>query len=120
MKKGIAIIIFLLIVLFENACSSSNSDNLEDSFIGSTWTREIEVDTEYLSFQDDGTFSYYCSCGNPVDDSDLCSSYQYDENNKIIRFICEYGCEKIEVIHHDSHNLVLKFKDEIRKFKKAQ
>ena len=52
------------------------------SFVNTIWTRDVAHDTETIRFGEDGRFSYYCGCGNPVNDSDLCEGYIYDDATK--------------------------------------
>ena len=59
-------------------------DYSEYSFVNVQWTRSTEFDTEYIRFSEDGEFSYYCACGNPVNDSDLCEGYTYDDSSAVV------------------------------------
>ena len=94
-KKTIYLIALLLIttMLFAG-CSDNkkpenqNVDYSQYSFINTSWTRDAEHDTETIRFGEDGSFTYYCGCGNPVNDSDLCESYTYNDETKEIKFEC--------------------------------
>ena len=127
MKKVIAIIIMLVCVcssifinLKYNEIENENieSDTLE--FVNIGWTRDGFNDTEFIGFRDDGTFYYYCACGNPVNDSDLCESYTYDANENTIRLNCEDIAEttitEIKIVSYEENKLVLDFNGDIREF----
>ena len=92
------------------------------SFTDISWTRDAEQDIETIRFGSDGDFSYFCVCGNPVNDSDLCEGYTYDEATKTITLNCiETTDEMIDVIRIekcDEKELHLDFDGEIRVFTK--
>lgn len=96
------------------------SDKLE--FVGIGWTRSGESDTEFLGFDEDGTYYYYCACGNPVNDSDLCETYTYDSEQKIISLNCmDKSYEtvtNIKVVSYEEDKLVLDFDGDIREFER--
>ena len=100
--------IICLIVLLSYIHKQSK-ENL--SFIGIQWTRTTEVDTEYLQFDKDNHFSYYCSCGNPIDNADMFSTYSYNPKTNTIILINDddnYDDETIEVIEVQEKSLILK------------
>ena len=71
MKK--IIITLLLAISFLTGCSEKKekeTDYSEYSFTNVTWTRDGGHDIETIKFNSDGSFAYYCACGNPVNDSD--------------------------------------------------
>ena len=85
------IIILMLAVLFLAGCGNTKEkkqekDYSEYLFSDVIWTRDGGNDIETLVFKSDGSFRYYCACGNPVNDSDLCESYVYNDNTKEINF----------------------------------
>ena len=93
-------------------------DYSEYDFVGKTWTRTMENDTEYLSFKKDGSFSYYCACGNPVDDADLCEYYTYDGDDTIYVH-CDfdkYTKKKVEIISLKKDKLKIDFNGDVRVF----
>ncbi|MBR6689869.1 MAG: hypothetical protein IKL65_00880 [Bacilli bacterium] len=121
MKK--IIIILLLVIPVLTGCGVSKQkkvDYSEYSFSDTHWTRETEYDTEYITFYSDGFFSYYCACGNPVNDSDLCETYSYNDETKEIQLECYEAPDEtittIKIVSYDENNLVLDFNGEIRKF----
>ena len=69
-----------------------------------------------------GSFRYYCACGNPVNDSDVCESYDYDPATGMITLNCfdeiEGMVTEIKVISCDGSTLVLEFAGDIRTFTK--
>lgn len=125
MKK----IIFILIImgLLLTGCGNKNvekpkKDYSEYLFTDTRWTRDAENDIETIFFDSDGSFSYYCACGNPVNDSDLCESYVYDDKTKEIKFECfettDEMVTKIKVVNVSEDVLELDFNGEIRKFER--
>ena len=60
-----------------------NTEVIEALFVDKRYTRIIEGDTETISFSSTGKYSYSCSCGNAVDNYDLCEYYTYDGKDKI-------------------------------------
>lgn len=97
-------------------------DGIHDAgFIGVQWTRTTDEDVEYLSFETDGSFYYSCACGNPVNDSDLIESYQYDEENQTITFHAIESTDtmvtKVKVLKYDKKHLKLDFDGDVREFR---
>lgn len=109
----------LLTVLFLTGCQ--NEKNITN-FTDIHWVREGQHDTEILYFGSDGSFSYSCSCGNPVNDSDLCDGYIYDENTQeIILDYCEVTDDSItilKIMNLTKNELQIDFDGEIRTFTK--
>ena len=95
-------------------------DNNNYSFTDKYWTRTTEADTEHIKFRSDGTLSYYCDCGNPVNDADVCNEYTYNETKKEIKIKCSIPVREtiknIKVISVDDNTLELDFDGEIRIF----
>ena len=126
MKK---IIIILLAGLFLTGCGDTKEktekkDYSEYLFSNVTWTRDAENDIETLRLNSDGSFTYYCSCGNPVNDSDLCENYTYNDKTKEIKFDCFETTEEmvttIKVVKSTETTLELDFDGEVRKFEKEE
>ena len=86
-------------------------------------TRDAENDVETIVFKSDGRFTYYCSCGNPVNDSDLCETYTYNKDTKEITLDCleetEETVTNIKIVNSTETTLELDFNGEVRKFEKA-
>ena len=129
MKKGIYLIALLLIsaILFVGCSDNKKTedqsvDYSQYSFVNTSWTRGAEHDTETIRFGEDGSFTYYCGCGNSVNDSDLCESYAYDDATKIITLNCIETTDEmvtiIKIVKCDENSLHLDFDGEIRIFEK--
>jgi len=122
MKK---IIIFLLLAMLLVGCGEKKEKEINYSeylFTNVSWTRDGGNDIETIRFNSDGSFSYYCSCGNPVNDSDLCESYKYTDETKEIKLDCFVITDEmittIKVIESTDSILELDFNGEIRRFEK--
>ncbi len=120
MKKQISCILVVLMVALLFVGCKQKADLSKCPFVNITWTRSLETDTEYIIFNDNGDFSYYCACGNSVNDSDLCEGYSYYEDTKTI--VLDYS-EKTEdavteiiVEKCTDDKLVLDFNGDIRTF----
>ena len=129
MKKRLTLIVMVLVcAIFFVGCSESKKkeasgvDYSKYSFVNTSWTRDAEHDTETIRFNKDGSFVYYCGCGNPVNDSDLCEGYTYDDKTKTITFNCiettDEMITEIKVVKCDENSLHLDFNGEIRIFEK--
>lgn len=116
-RQIISVILCLIIAVSLIGCGKKSDDA---EFIGVQWTRTTEYDTEYLSFNSDGSFSYYCACGDPQNDSDLIESYSYDEEKQLITFDTigktESMVTEVKVVEYDSEHLKLDFDGDIREF----
>ena len=129
MKKTIfAIILCVAMVLSLTGCGSIKEKNKEKdysnySFTDVSWTRDAENDVETIVFKSNGRFVYYCSCGNPVNDSDLCETYSYNDDTKEITLDCleetEETVTNIKIVNSTETVLELDFNGEIRRFEKA-
>ena len=124
MKRSIFILILVGVVL--TGCGNTKEakkDYSEYLFTDVTWTREGGNDIETIVFKSNGRFIYYCSCGNPVNDSDLCETYTYNEKTKEITLDCleetEDTVTTIKVVNSTETTFELDFNGEIRKFEKS-
>lgn len=120
MKK---IIVILLLVFLLTGCVNKKLNKIDYSmysFTNVSWTRDAGNDIETIRFNSDGGFSYYCACGNSVNDSDLCESYTYDDVSKEITFNCFETTEEmvtnIKIVEVSDEVLELDFDGEIRRF----
>ena len=125
MKK--IVIILMLVGLFLTGCEENKEkekDYSEYLFTDVSWTRDGGNDIETIVFKSKGRFTYYCSCGNPVNDSDLCENYTYNEETKEITLDCfeetEDTITTIKVVNSTDTTLELDFNGEIRKFEKEK
>jgi hypothetical protein len=100
----------------------TSSDYSQYPFVNTSWTRDAEHDIETIRFGANGKFTYYCSCGNPVNDSDLCEGYTYDDSTKTFTLNCFETTDEmvttIKLIKCDEKELHLDFDGEIRIFEK--
>ena len=125
MRKRIFLIFcWLFIIVLITGCKNKSVDYSNYDFVNVNWTRETEYDTEYLSFLPNGNFSYYCACGEPVNDSDLCETYTYNNETKTINLNCyettSSMIKTIKIIKYDENTLELDFDGDIRKFTKEE
>ena len=115
MRKGIMLLVCL--------CFLAGCEKEKAEFTDISWTRETEVDTETIFFGSDGSFHYFCGCGNPVNDADLCEGYIYDAEKGRITLECIETTEEmvmeIGVIFFDEDRLELDFDGEIRIFEQG-
>ena len=100
--------------------ASGNQGPAAVGFADKRWSRDTETCTETICFRSNGSCSYYCACGNPVNDDDLCEGYHYDEQSKTIylEFIetTEETVTQITVESYDEQTLVLNFNGDLRTF----
>jgi hypothetical protein len=100
----------------------TGADYGEYPFVNVSWTRDAEHDEETIRFGVDGSFTYYCACGNPVNDSDACEGYVYDDETKTITLNCFETIEGmitvIKIVKCEENELHLDFGGELRVFTK--
>ena len=123
MRKRIFLIFcWLFIIVLITGCKNKSVDYSNYDFVNVNWTRETEYDTEYLSFSPNGNFSYYCACGEPVNDSDLCEGYTYDDETRTITLKYPKPNESIvttiRIKDYDENSIELDFEGDIRIFTK--
>ncbi len=120
--KKIFIILFIGI-LFLSGCNKK-VDYSEYSFTDTSWIRNADHDIETIRFNSDGSFSYYCGCGNSVNDSDLCDNYTYNDKTKEIKLDCFEKTDEmvttIKIIKSSDSILELDFDGDIRIFEKTK
>lgn len=118
-KTSMLFVFMTISLLFLTACTKVTV-SYDYEFVNITWTRDGEDDTEYIRFSEDGSFSYYCACGNPVNDSDLCEGYTYDEDTDTItlKYLerTEETISKIRLVECTDDSLTLDFNGELRTF----
>ena len=112
-----------LTFFFLTGCSKEQTKQIDYSeylFANKNWTRDSGYDIETIKFKSDGSFTYYCSCGNPVNDSDMCETYTYNDKTKEIKLDCFETTEEtittIKIKEVTNETLELDFNGEIRKF----
>ena len=129
MKKLVSLFTIVLIctLLFVGCSNNGKPDNKDVnyskySFVGVSWTRDADNDIETIRFGADGSFTYYCACGNSVNDSDLCEGYTYDDETKTITLECIETTDEmvtvIKIVKCDENEPQLDFDGEVRTFTK--
>ena len=126
-KKYFYLLFIVILTLLFTGCEDKKEEKIDYSeyaFSDVTWTRDAENDIETLRLKSDGSFAYYCSCGNPVNDSDMCESYTYDDETKEIKFDCFETTHEmvttVKVVKVTEDTLELDFDGEIRTFEKEE
>ena len=117
-KKAL-IIILILSALFITGCKK-DVDYSKYKFTDIRWTTEDDRETEYLRFESKGTHTHYCACGNPINNSDICDGYTYNEKTKTIELKCDskYSKTKIKKLKSTYDILILDFEGEKKSMKK--
>ena len=126
-KTSLLLVLAVVLLFLLLGCTKNNIDETanysEYSFTDTLWTRKAEHDVENIRFGSDGSFVYYCACGNPVNDSDLNEGYAYDDMAKTItvKYIetSEETVSTIIIEECNSVSIKLNFDGEIREFVKA-
>ena len=122
-KFGIVLMLLILTCAF-GGCGEKKVDYSHYPFTDTSWTRHAEHDIETIRFGSDGSFAYYCACGNPVNDSDLNEGYTYDNVTKTVTLsyieTTDETVSKIKIEMCDDENLKLNFDGEIRSFVKEK
>lgn len=119
-------LILVVTMLFVGRKNNEEQETIVDyssySFTDVSWTRDAEQDIETIRFGSGGEFSYFCACGNSVNDSDLCEGYTYDDASKTITLNCVETTDEmitvIRIVKCDEKELHLDFDGEIRVFTK--
>ena len=106
MKKKIIIIATIIIILgigsflilkYHNKKEDAKyNDKLSELITQNNWERDGGGDTEHISFREDGSYGYYCLCGNPVGNSDLYDMYAYDKETNTIKVYASYDKKEYE------------------------
>ena len=126
MKKYIILILLLLLLIgcVDTKEKTKEKDYSEYLFSDVVWTRDAGNDIETIVFKSNGRFAYYCSCGNSVNDSDMCESYTYNDETKEIKFDCFETTDEmitsVKIVKMTEDVLELDFNGEIRKFEKEK
>ena len=123
MKKLLLLTLALCLVLA--GCKTEQPEEVALSslaFVNVRWVRVTENCTETIYFQDNGNCGYYCGCGDPVNNDDLCEGYRYDAETQTIYLLFpeeyENTVTKIHVESCDENTLVLDFAGDIRTFER--
>ena len=121
MKKLFLTLLCLVFLL--GGCGHKKVDYSDLPFANISYSRAGSHDTETIRFASDGTFYYSCSCGSPVNDSDLCEGYAFDRDTQTfaLNYIetTEETITEIALVSCEGDTLVLDFDSDIRTFAKA-
>ncbi len=125
-KRAFFALLAISLVIALGSCITAcrNTDKTVDysgyAFAEVSWVRNTEVCTETLRLSKDGSFSYFCSCGNPVNDADLIEGYTYDDSTKTITFdaieTTDEMVTKVKIVSCSDEKLILDFDGEKREF----
>ena len=123
MKK--CMMLLVLVGLLLTGCGAKQEvDYSAYPFTDVVWTRDSGHDLETIIFDADGGFRYYCACGNPVNDSDLCEGYTYDEQTDEIKLDCVETTEEmittVKIVEMSEDTLKLDFGGEERVFEREE
>ena len=130
LKKYLCMVLCLMMVISCVACGQSDGDSTKgesskepesdaDFLTEKRWEYNTLSCTEVLYLGEDGTFSYYETCGNPVGNSDLYETYSYDKEKKIIT---AHGSDnevedmEITVLRYVKDSLLLRIGGNIKEF----
>ena len=120
LRQIIMIVMSITISIAITSCTDKTANYSEYPFTDISWTRKAEHDVETIRFGSDGSFVYYCACGNPVNDSDLNEGYTYDDKTKTIsvKYIetTEETISTIIIEEYRSESIKLNFDGEVREF----
>ena len=123
MKK--CMMLLVLVGLLLTGCGAKQEvDYSAYPFTDVVWTRDSGHDLETIIFDADGGFRYYCACGNPVNDSDLCEGYTYDAETGEIKLDCVETTEEmittVKIVEMSEDTLKLDFGGEVRVFEREK
>ena len=122
MKKTLALLmsIVMCLAIFAACKNDEPVDYSKYAFTEIWWTRDADNDEEKIHFGADGSFSYSCACGDPVNDSDVCEGYKYDDETKTITLECIEEIDGmitvIKIVKCEGDELHLDFDGDIRIF----
>lgn len=106
-------IMIIICIIFLFGCES----NEKEASIFHAWERSENGYDELLNLNKDGSFSYYWpDAGELIDDSDLCESFTYDEENNLIILNCSDEKRNIKIVSLKSDKLVLEYQDKQKIF----
>lgn len=122
-NKIFGAILCLVLLCCITACGSGTKKKKEGSYpdflINHDWEYNTLSCTEILHFYEDGGFSYYEACGNPVGNSDCYETYSYDEATGIVT---AYGYDdsvedmEIVVLRYTKDSLLVSIEGAIKEF----
>lgn len=93
-------------------------DEAYKRLVAGEWSR-YETTTgekERICFDKSGEFSYYCSCGEPIGDSDLYERYSYKGEGKIVLLGSDGEKQDINIMYVDEKTLSIKIGEDTIEF----
>ncbi len=103
----------------EQKVQGEKDETYPDFLTKKDWKYNSLSCTEILHFQEDGGFSYYETCGNPVGNSECYETYSYDEDKGIVT---AYGYDdsvedlEIAVLRYTEESLLVSIEGAIKEF----
>lgn len=93
MKKTVSLILVLTILALSLISCIKSPDKSEENikvpensrFLIGEWERYSDGDTMYFCLRKDESFSFNCACGNAVGNADLYDTFEYLEEQSMIR-----------------------------------
>ena len=122
MKKIFLISLITILLTSMAACQNTNDEPVDDyaPFAEAEWEfyNEKTGEEDIIYFEEDGSFSYHCACGEPIGDSDVYDSYRYDEEQLLITLYNDYDDseKEIRLIFYNAIHLLLEIDGVIRDF----
>ena len=126
MQKCVCLVLAVLLLCLPLFGCRSNEIPLQYNydFVNVDWLRDVDGCTETLRFRANGDFAYFCACGSPVDNYDLCEGYTYNNVDKIFELIFPSPkgkmVEEVKLVSCDGQTLVLDFGQQQRSFYREQ
>lgn len=119
----LGIMLSLLLLVCVTGCGDAGAKKQKgmypDFLINRNWEYNTLSCTEMLRFYEEGRFSYYETCGNPVGDSDCYETYSYNEDTCTIT---AYGYDdsiedmEIAVLRYTDDSLLVSIEGMIKEF----
>ena len=101
---AVILIIVGLTIVFVVAMTVGRKEDKAPAFLTEhDWIRQDNCE-EHISFRAGGEFSYWCTCGSPVDNYDLYDSFEYSDN---VISVKGEDTAAMQVIYYDENYLCL-------------
>lgn len=95
---------------------ASEAENVKKAVAGTQWYYDDTADRQHIYFGSDGTYAYWCDCGNGVDGHDIYETYEFTKNPKKIKVKGREKSEIIDIISYSDSKLVLRIGDKTIEF----
>ena len=123
MKKRLVIIICCILLCGCQNTTKQQTDKKEENFseydllVKGYWSHYDPIigEMENMTLTKKGEFIYCCSCGEPVENSDLYDVYSYEENEKIklkVSYDEHIDEVDIDIIYINENVLLIQMKDD--------